>query len=136
MNPAPEIRELGPLEKAVLEALWTINEGSVNDVAPRLNRPLAYTTVMTTLDRLFKKGILVRRLVERAYIYSPRYSQSEWELRRAGHLVTGFLSGSKPERDMLISCFVDRVGGYDEALLDDLERKIQEKRQELKRREK
>ena len=48
----------------MLELLWDYGESSVHDVAERLTRPLAYTTVMTTLDRLFKKGLLERRKVE------------------------------------------------------------------------
>ena len=50
--------ELGHLEFQVLEILWARGESNVRDVAEKLARPLAYTTVMTTLDRLFKKGFL------------------------------------------------------------------------------
>src|SRR5438128_8928980 len=49
---------LGPLEITVMEILWQRGESNVRDVAEKLDRPLAYTTVMTTLDRLFKKGLL------------------------------------------------------------------------------
>ena len=52
---------LGPLEVTVMEILWARGESNVRDVVDRLDRPLAYTTVMTTLDRLFKKGLLLRR---------------------------------------------------------------------------
>ena len=48
----------GHLESTVMEILWAQGESSVHDVIERLRRPLAYTTVMTTLDRLFKKGFL------------------------------------------------------------------------------
>ena len=63
---------LGPLEITVMELLWEEGESSVHDVVPKLARPLAYTTVMTTLDRLYKKGLLDRRKSERAFVYSPR----------------------------------------------------------------
>ena len=55
---APAPQPLGPLEVTVMEILWARGESNVRDVVDRLDRPLAYTTVMTTLDRLFKKGLL------------------------------------------------------------------------------
>src|SRR5450432_4411175 len=130
----PATLSLGPLEVAVLEILWARGESSVHHVVDRLGRPLAYTTVMTTMDRLFKKGVLNRRKFERAFLYSPRLSLSEWEHKRAGDFVAGFLSEAKPSRELLISCLVEAVGQYDEALLDELEMKIRTKRKERYRR--
>ena len=125
---------LGPLEIHVLETLWSRGESNVRDVVSRLSRPLAYTTVMTTLDRLFKKGLLNRRKSERAFLYSPRFSRSEWEQQRAGELVAGFLAVPRPSRELLISCLVEAVGQHDETLLDELEEKIRIKRKELYQR--
>ena len=71
-------RELPPrLELLCLKALWTLGEGSVNDVRRVVSetKPLAYTTVMTLLDRLARKGITVRRKVGRAFVYAPQLSQ-------------------------------------------------------------
>jgi predicted transcriptional regulator len=119
---------LGPLENLVLETLWRRGESNVRDVAENLDRPLAYTTVMTTLDRLYKKGILQRRKAQRAFLYAARYSRAEWEQKRAGDMVVNFLSSPEPERDLLISCLVEAVGNYDESLLDELERKIRLRR--------
>src|ERR1017187_10297071 len=62
---------LGHLELKVMEILSAHGESNVRDVVQRLVRPLAYTTVMTTLDRLFKKRLLVRRKWERAFLYAP-----------------------------------------------------------------
>jgi len=89
---------------------------------------------MTTLDRLFKKALLNRRKDERAFIYSPRLSRQEWEEKRAGDLLAGFLAGPKQSGEALISCLVEAVGQHDESLLDELERKIRLKREELDRR--
>ncbi|HEV2304989.1 MAG TPA: BlaI/MecI/CopY family transcriptional regulator [Candidatus Acidoferrales bacterium] len=125
---------LGRLERSVMEILWSRGESSVREVAVRLARPLAYTTVMTTLDRLYKKNLLGRRKSERAFWYSPRLSESEWERRRADELVTRFLGGSQPSRDLLISCLVEAAGSHDAVLLDELEKKIRAKRKELNRR--
>ncbi|HVA71841.1 MAG TPA: BlaI/MecI/CopY family transcriptional regulator [Candidatus Limnocylindrales bacterium] len=125
---------LGRLEVRVMAILWLRGESSVRDVIQELARPLAYTTVMTTLDRLYKKHLLRRRKSERAFLYSPRLSREEWERKRAGDLVAGFLAGPQPSRDLLISCLVEAVGQHDKALLDELEQKIRRKRRELSRR--
>jgi predicted transcriptional regulator len=113
--------DLGHLESRVMEILWTRGESSVRDVVEKLARPLAYTTVMTTLDRLFKKGLLDRRKEDRAFFYLPRLTKTEWESKRA---------------DSLISCLVDAAGARDAAMLDDLENKIRLKRMELEGRRK
>jgi predicted transcriptional regulator len=105
---------MGHLETDVMDILWARGESSVHEVAAQLPRPLAYTTVMTTLDRLFKKGLLARRKAERAFVYVPRMSRA----------------------DLLLSFLVDSAGGEDPALLDELERRIRQKRRELDRRRK
>jgi predicted transcriptional regulator len=130
------VMPLGPLENSVMEIMWIRGDCNVHDVIESLGRPLAYTTVMTTLDRLFKKALLDRRKDERAFIYSPRLSRKEWEEKRAGDLVAGFLAGPRPNGEVLISCLVEAVGQQDEALLDELEKKIKLKRKELDRRRK
>lgn len=125
---------LGPLEVEVMEVLWNGGERSVRDVADLLDRKLAYTTVMTTLDRLFKKGLLDRQKSERAFLYSPRVSRQDWERQRAGDLVAGLLAGSSPSRELLLSSLVDAVGQHDISLLEELEEKIRRKRKELSKR--
>ena len=122
--------DLGPLEIQVMEILWERGESNVHDVIQRVGRPLAYTTVMTTLDRLYKKGLLDRRKSDRAFIYLPRLSRVEWEHKRAGDFVASISS------ELLVSCLVEAVGDQDEALLDELERKIRNKRRQLDRRRK
>ena len=127
---------LGHLEITVMEILWDSGESNVHEVVQKLDRPLAYTTVMTTLDRLFKKRLLARRKSERALFYSPRLSRREWEYKRAGEFVAGFLAGPQPSGELLISCLVEAVGQKDAALLDELEKKIRMKRKELFQRRK
>ncbi len=117
-----------------MEIVWAGGELNVRDVVQKLGRSLAYTTVMTTLDRLYKKGLLARRKCERAFVYSPRLTRQEWEQKRAGEFVAGFFAGPQPSSELLISCLVDAVGQQDSALLDELERKIKLKRRELTRR--
>jgi predicted transcriptional regulator len=124
---------LGALELELMELLWSRGESSVREVVRQLSRPLAYTTVMTTLDRLFKKGLLDRHKSDRAFLYSPHLSRQEWERQRAGSLVAGFLAGPSPSRELLLSCLLDAVGEHDARLLDELEKKIRSRRKELMR---
>jgi predicted transcriptional regulator len=122
---------LGPLEIDVMEMVWVYGASNVRDVVGRLERKLAYTTVMTTLDRLYKKGLLDRELTDRAFVYRAKLSREEWDRRRAGEMMAGFLAGPEESRHLLLSCLVDAVGTHDAMLLDELEKKIQRKREEL-----
>jgi predicted transcriptional regulator len=125
---------LGSLEFRLMQILWSRGESNVRDVIRQLDRPLAYTTVMTTLDRLYKKGLLDRRMPERTFLYSARMSREEWERNRAGSLVAGFLAGPPPARELLLSSFLEAVGQHDAELLDELEKRIRQKRKDLGRR--
>jgi predicted transcriptional regulator len=88
---------------------------------------LAYTTLMTTLDRLHRKGLLVRRLRGRAYAYVPCLSRHEL----AGKLLTGQISDLLANSDSgveLLSALVRSVGRHDAALLDELEALVKAER--------
>jgi len=129
----PSLPSLGPLEEGVMEVLWTNGANTVRGVVDQLERPLAYTTIMTTLDRLFKKGLLTRNREARAFVYSAKLSREEWESGRAGEIVAGFLAVPHPRHDLLVSCLVDAVGRHDQELLADLEKKIRSARRKLSR---
>ena len=107
--------------------LWRRGACNVRCVAAQLARPLAYTTVMTTLDRLFKKGLLDRRRSGRAFLYSPRLTEREWEQKRTSEAVTRLLAEPR-SGELLISCLVEAVSKRDQALLDELEKEIRLKR--------
>jgi predicted transcriptional regulator len=94
----------------------------------RLSTALAYTTVMTTLDRLFKKGLLQREKKDRAFIYSAHLTAREVEEQRASDLIRRFFSDSGERPDILLSCLVDAVHHYDTGMLDQLESKIRSAR--------
>jgi predicted transcriptional regulator len=66
-----------PLELLCLNALWSLGQGSVKDVRELVapSRPLAYTTVMTVLDRLARRGVVTRRKAGRAFVYDPAVSR-------------------------------------------------------------
>ncbi len=68
---------LGELEWKVLEAVWKLKRATVRDVLKALDDDRPYTTIMTTLDRLYWKGLLGRRKVGKAYEYFPRLTKGE-----------------------------------------------------------
>ncbi|HEY1495318.1 MAG TPA: BlaI/MecI/CopY family transcriptional regulator [Candidatus Solibacter sp.] len=88
-----------PLELACLKALWTLKEGNVKAVQQIVaeSRPLAYTTIMTVLDRLVRKGKLTRRKVGRAFVYSPEASRDAMRRAAVRELLEGFFDGSEAE---------------------------------------
>src|SRR5438128_8834933 len=80
-------KSLGALERDVMAVAWTERDASVRDVCARLQPAIAYTTVMTTMDRLFKKGLLTRKKVGRAFVYNPTVTRHELEGAVANELV-------------------------------------------------
>lgn len=104
---------MGSLETEILAALWAadrpLSPGEVQEVA---GADLAYTTVMTILARLWKKGLVDRERVGRAYLYAPKVSEADLaatrmheQLARAG------------DRDAALSRFVGALSRRDERLL-------------------
>ncbi|HKQ76274.1 MAG TPA: BlaI/MecI/CopY family transcriptional regulator [Blastocatellia bacterium] len=118
---------LGELETAVMELLWREAKLTVNQVEERLQqrRQIAHTTVLTTLDRMHRKGYLTREKKGKAFVYAPRYSREEFE-RGLAQEVLGALLGGLGEP--VLSTFVELVG-EDEAKLERLEELIKRKRE-------
>jgi predicted transcriptional regulator len=133
ISPIPVDRSLGPLESDVMDVIWSRGKSTVSDVVIGLKQDLAYTTIMTTLARLFRKGLLGREKADRAFVYSPALSRAEWERRKAASVIAGFLDRPNPSAELLVSCLVDAVGDQDADLLVELEKKIRAKRLELAR---
>ena len=119
---------LGALEREVMAVVWNAGEINVREACERLGASVAYTTVMTTMDRLFKKRLLARRKVGRAFVYSATATRDELEGAVATELVQSLLQRQGGEPLPLLSSLVDAVSDRDRALLDDLERLIREKR--------
>jgi predicted transcriptional regulator len=82
-----------------LKALWQLSEASVKDVREKMGsaKPLAYTTVMTLLERLERKGAVRRRKVGRFFVYSPLLSREVVSRRAVGHLIDSLFQGSAEE---------------------------------------
>jgi len=128
-------RELGPLESELLSALWKRGNATVRELLRDAYSGAAYTTIMTTLDRLHKKGLLRRTSDGRAYRYYPRQSAGEYEGQRLARAIQQVLGGSA-QSSALLSFLVDAVTEHDAALLEKLQREVERKRRELRSREK
>jgi predicted transcriptional regulator len=85
------------LELQALKALWTLGSGTVADVRDALEpeRELAYTTVLTLLDRLETKGAVQRRKQGRGYIYRPELSREAALERALERVASDFFQGSR-----------------------------------------
>jgi predicted transcriptional regulator len=123
--------QLGPLEQELLSALWMRGSATVREMIDAGGIKLAYTTVMTTLDRLYKKQLLNRAAEGRAFRYSPRYTQEELEKAAVGETIRQLL-GSGEAAALPLSYLVEAVSEHDAGLLDDLQRLLDEKRRELR----
>jgi predicted transcriptional regulator len=118
---------LGELESRVLDLVWRMKSGTVREVKEKLSgkRSIAYTTVMTTMDRLYEKGYLTRVKRGKGYVYAPRVSRQE----------VGKSVMKKWLRNMLrafgepsMSCLVEAIREVDSRKLDELAALIEEER--------
>jgi predicted transcriptional regulator len=123
--------QLGPLEQQLLSALWVRGSATVRELVDAGEIKLAYTTLMTTLDRLYKKQLLNRAAEGRAFRYSPRYTQEELEKAAVGEAIRQLLS-SGAAASLPLSYLVEAVSEHDARLLDDLQRLLDQKRSELR----
>ena len=122
---------LGQLETSVLEALWRSGEPkSVRDVLADLGakRALAYTTVLTVLDRLHDKRLVVRHREGKAFYYAPRLSREEFLGQRAARM----LSEATPNRSLVLA-FLDSAERASPELIAELESLVAERRRRRQR---
>ena len=98
-RPAPPSEIPPPLELECLKALWELGEANVKGVREELahEKELAYTTVMTLLDRLARKGFVSRRKSGRFFLYSPVLSREFVRTAAVKELVDGLFGGSPGE---------------------------------------
>jgi BlaI family transcriptional regulator, penicillinase repressor len=96
-SPRRALLDLAPLELDCMNTLWPMGEGTVREIRDRLapRRPRAYTTIMTIMDRLARKGVVERRKVGRAYMYRPNLSAEDARAQALSQVVENFFGGSK-----------------------------------------
>jgi predicted transcriptional regulator len=122
---------LGPLETRLLEHLWVRGRAAtVRDLQVACPE-LAYTTILTTLERLYRKGLLLRSREGRAFMYAPRCTRDELLSELVSSHVTQLL-GASQDSDVILSTLVRAVRQTDLALLDQLDALVQAERLRLK----
>ncbi len=123
--------QLGPFEQQMLQEVWQRGSVTVRELlAAGTIRP-AYTTVMTTVDRLYKKGLLDRVAEGRAFRYTPRHSPEELQRVAALDGIRQLL-GTGDTSSLPLSYLVEALSAHDAQLLDELQLLVEQKRRELK----
>lgn len=119
------VKTLGELEAEVMSIVWSHSPVTVKDVSDRLSRERAYNTVQTTLDRLYRKDLLLREKQSHAFVYRPRLDRAEYHR----HVMSGFFRELlQNERGSVLAAFVDTAADADIENLKRLEELIQTKR--------
>lgn len=108
-----------------MELLWHGDAVPVRAVVRELGGKLAYTTVMTTLDRLYKKGLLLRAKEGNAFVYRAATSRDEYHRRAVAETVSALLARSA---DPVLAGFVDAAAASGTRNLARLERLIAARR--------
>jgi predicted transcriptional regulator len=128
------LKQLGSLESELMERVWNRGEFRVRDLHMEFIPRLAYTTVMTTLDRLYKKGLLTRRKVGKAFHYAAAFTEKEYQGMVTQHLF-GMVLTDGSNNNAVLSHFVDAVSEADREMLGKLDELVKAKRRALRRTE-
>jgi predicted transcriptional regulator len=122
--------QLGPLERRIHRAVWMRGTATVREVLEDGTIWQTYSTIMTTMDRLFRKGLLGRVLEGKAFRYSARCSPEEMERVAAMNGVQRLLGSEYVS--LHLSYFVEAISARDEKLLDELQTLVERQRAELR----
>jgi BlaI family transcriptional regulator, penicillinase repressor len=128
LNPSPH---LGPFEQQLLREVWARGTATVRELIEFSDIHQAYTTVMTTMDRLYKKGLLRREIDGRAFRYSARFTPEELQRGVALNGILQLLRSGEASA-LPLSYLVEALSEHDAQLLDELQALIERKRRELK----
>lgn len=123
---------LHELEAAIMDVVWSrkLNSFAVGDVLSILEkqRDIAYTTVMTTIARLYDKGLLEREREGKRYLYSPKLSREEFLESTAREVLAHAVGGHQ-----VMAMLSEKVSEASAGELETLEALIQKRREELER---
>lgn len=118
-------RPLGKLEQLAMDVLWERGDGTVREVMSHHRlKGRAYTTIMTTLSRLHRKGLLTREGEGNAYRYRPRCDRMEHRRRQAHDVMSELL---QDQGDVVLTAFVEAAGEADESHLRRLSELVQKR---------
>jgi predicted transcriptional regulator len=123
--------QLGPFEQQLMQQLWARGSATVRELVADGKIHQAYTTVMTTADRLYKKGLLTREFQGRAFRYTPRHSPEEWQRVTALETIRQLL-GTGDASSLPLSHLVEALSDHDAQLLDELQFLVERKRRQLR----
>jgi predicted transcriptional regulator len=110
----------------VLQQVCGFGESTARQVLDRIARPLAYTTVMTTMTRLYRKGLLSCRLSGKTFIYGSRLSVAQLELQLAHDLVKALVACDAVQTQELAAAIVEAIRSERPQLLQELKRALHE----------
>lgn len=118
---------LGDLERAVMTRLWEDGEADVKALFKAIGRPRRITlnTVQSTVERLYRKGLLDREKISHAYVYRPRISREEFGAEVMHGVVRDLLGG---DLEPVLAAFVDLTARVGKDELSRLERLVSERR--------
>jgi predicted transcriptional regulator len=123
-------RELGPLERRVMQKIWKLGKATIHDLLADGKSSQAYTTMMTTADRMYKKGLLNRSAEGKAFRYAARHTPEELRQAVALNGVRNLMEFSSAPSQPL-SYLVEAISTHDAKLLDELQVLIERKRRDL-----
>jgi len=122
--------DLGELQRSVIEIVWELGEASVHQVREHLGRKkqLAYTTILTAMQKLEKAGWLRHRSAGKVYIYTPVKTREEAGIRSVRKFVEGIFDGDA----VLMFQHLMRDSKLSDEELVELRKMIDKKRKEKK----
>ncbi len=99
-----------------MKTIWALGQGTVKQVHRDLasRRPLAYTTVLTVLDRLHRKGVVRRKRMGKAHLYRPAYFREDARKDALERLVRDFFGGSTHQLAKYLGNPSDRPASLDD----------------------
>jgi predicted transcriptional regulator len=129
---------MGPLEASIIQTIWCSKKRpvTVREVLEELKKkkPIAYTTVMNTMDRLYDKGVLDRRIEKGKggtylyYVYWPKLEEQNFKEAAVSQVLSSLLDNFD---EMVTNCFVEKAATNDkqlEALREKIDRTLKEKK--------
>ncbi len=122
---------LGELQRAVIEVVWELGEGSVHQVREKLGRKKkpAYTTVLTAMQKLEKAGWLRHRAEGKVYVYAPTRTREEAGARSVRKFLDRIFDGDA----LLMFQHLMRQDKLSDTELGELRKMIDDKRKERKK---